>query len=284
MRVVLGVVLAAVLSVPGVAVAEHQAPPPNDRVDDAVVVASLPFEEDIDASAATTAPEEPVGCFEDSGATLWYRLLPEDDVTVDISTAGSHYDTTLDVFEDGQQGDQPLDCDDNGVGSVISSRLQLDLSGGSSYLLRVAEAFGEIGHEQHLRLSVQEYEPFTASHRFHPVGEVWPSGEVWIRHASFCNDTSESEIHLRMTQDIGPGQGEASSVWSPFYCYRGEAGPIEKLTADGYAILTVRPDSGTFTPGPAIIEADVGSCSYGRYQECVDHDYTVQVLLLPRDA
>src|SRR3954469_312907 len=72
------------------------APPPNDDFDAATVISSLPFSDGIDTSPATTAADAPYCA--GTGASVWYRFTPTQDVDVQADTFGSSYDTTLSAF------------------------------------------------------------------------------------------------------------------------------------------------------------------------------------------
>lgn len=277
--VVLSLLIGACLT--GTAGAAHPGPPANDRLADAHVISALPFDDDSDASGATTEPSEPAGCFAESGGSLWYRFSPAEDVKVDISTRLSMYDTTLDVFEVGR-ADRPVDCDDNGLStSEEQSRLQVQLAGGSSYLLRVG-ALGEIGHDQRLLLSVRTYEPFAADHTFHPVAQVLQDGTAHVQQAASCNDESESALAVTMVQGAGPLTSRATILFHPYYCSRGVAPSANPLNTDAYSVLTIEPDQGAFTAGPATIHANIRSCSGGRYAECTSFSRTSTIVLKPR--
>lgn len=256
-------------------------PPAHDQVEDATVIAALPFTDDVDVSGATTTHGEPVGCYPEAGNSVWYRFSPAEDVKVDLSTRQSHYDTTVELFEVAR-GDEPLDCDDNGSSSGTESRLQAEMRAGSSYLLRVSEASGDIRPDQHLRLSVRQYEPFSYEPRFYPVGQVFPSGEVYLRQSAQCNDESESSMLLTLTQGAGALRVEDTQHLSPGYCSPGPDSLSRRLDPDGYGTSTVEPETGGFLPGPATIQFVARSCSYGRYAECVDVSREHQVVLRPR--
>lgn len=282
MRVLAVAVLLAVGLVPGVAAADHPAPPRNDGVEDATVISSLPFTDDVDASGATVASDEPDGCISDPRNTLWYRITPQNDVKIDISTAGSHFDTIVEVFHANDLR-WPIDCDDDGAGGgETAARLQMDLVGGTTYLLRAAAAFADAGHDQHLRLSVRKYEPFKSTHQFGMVAEVADDGEVSIRHGATCNEVSESVVLVVVTQGAGPLESTASIETHPFYCRPATRGPVDTVLDDGYAILTTKADRGSFHPGPVTIKSTVRSCSYGRYRECVRQEISTSALLVPR--
>ena len=72
------------------------AAPSNDRVNRATPVSSLPFQDVLNTSAATTSMNDPV-CV-GQGPTVWFRYRASQDGPVTADTFGSDYDTTLSVY------------------------------------------------------------------------------------------------------------------------------------------------------------------------------------------
>ena len=72
------------------------AAPPNDCVNRATTVSSLPFQDVLNTSASTTAMNDPacVG----QGPTVWFRYRAPQDGPITANTFGSDYDTTLSVY------------------------------------------------------------------------------------------------------------------------------------------------------------------------------------------
>ena len=70
--------------------------PPNDDLDAATIVMTLPFIDAVNTVDATTASGDPGACRANN--SVWYRLTPDPDVTVNITAAGSSYDAILGVF------------------------------------------------------------------------------------------------------------------------------------------------------------------------------------------
>ncbi len=66
----------------------------SDECATATVIPSIPFEDTVDTTAATTNPADPsLSCngngAQTDGNTVWYQWTPSEDITVNISTAGS---------------------------------------------------------------------------------------------------------------------------------------------------------------------------------------------------
>ena len=107
-------------------------PPANDDVADAFLLDPLPYSDAYLTGAASTEPGEPQPCGE-TGATVWYRITPDEDVVVDIDTFGSTFDTVLAVYAG--DGLAPVDCNDDS-GATLQSRVVFDAAAGTTYLMQ----------------------------------------------------------------------------------------------------------------------------------------------------
>ena len=120
-------------------------PPPctaNDNINSAVIVSSLPFTSSVvDTTCATTAPNDPIvscGGFATHSNSVWYRLTPGENMSINITTNGSEYDTVLAVFT-GEPGFlDEVDCDDDG-GELQSLIQFLPVSAGATYWIEVTD-------------------------------------------------------------------------------------------------------------------------------------------------
>jgi DNA-binding beta-propeller fold protein YncE len=68
----------------------------NDDFANAKVVQGVPFSDNVDTRAATSAPDDP-WCYW-QGNTVWYSFTPAESMPLDISTAGSNYTTSISVY------------------------------------------------------------------------------------------------------------------------------------------------------------------------------------------
>ncbi|MEJ2147676.1 MAG: hypothetical protein P8020_21365 [Acidobacteriota bacterium] len=121
-------------------------PPANDDFDDAAVVGrrQLPFLDLVDTSEAQIQTDEPAtqcGSTEKplQSASVWYRL--NNDLTIpldiDLSTAGSEFDTVVQVYSEEGSALTPLACDD-GSESGARASLTFRAEPGRSYPVKVA--------------------------------------------------------------------------------------------------------------------------------------------------
>lgn len=112
--------------------------PAHDNLADARRVGALPYQDECNLALATAEP------FEDDGsASVWYRLAPTADGRLSIDTAGSDFDTYVELFPAGIEPDQlsarrlGANDDDNRDSSGTTSYLEYDARAGEELLLRV---------------------------------------------------------------------------------------------------------------------------------------------------
>jgi hypothetical protein len=83
-------------------------PPTNDDFDDAVVVGTLPFEDEVRNDAASTAPDDP-GCAK-SGKTVWYTWTAPEALWVKVDTTASEFLTSASVYTGSRDALTPIAC------------------------------------------------------------------------------------------------------------------------------------------------------------------------------
>jgi hypothetical protein len=126
--------LTAALLLSGAAVARAQ--PANDDIANATPITSLPFDDSLDTTEATMAPDDP-DCF-GNGPTVWYTFTPTEDVSllVDAQT-DTTYDSTLSVYTGTPGNLTQLACSDS---SVV-----FEADAGTTYWFMVGSFFSEFG-------------------------------------------------------------------------------------------------------------------------------------------
>jgi hypothetical protein len=124
----------------------HAAPPANDDCTTPTVIGSLPFTETIDVSSATGALTDPVlYCQEETydpwGRSVWYSFTAgAEDAFLEVSTAGSDYDTLVAVHA-GTCGDTTLlECSDDAPTLGQASRGYVAVAAGETVLIEVVRA------------------------------------------------------------------------------------------------------------------------------------------------
>ena len=120
--------------------------PANDMWTSARSVAEFPFAAGAETRWAGVEVDEPaVGCGGISN-TVWYSVTPARDLTVDIDTRGSDFDTMLGLWRlDGVELVR-VGCNDNVSETDTSSALSRTLSAGETYFAQVGGASGTTGN------------------------------------------------------------------------------------------------------------------------------------------
>ena len=108
------------------------APPTNDDIAGATVVASLPYTDALNTSEATVEGTEPTyDCGWNVGKTVWYNYTPGSTGDVVVNTKGSNFSTVVHVFE--ASGMIPVDCNAEGWdGNVLFTA-----TAGTTYLISI---------------------------------------------------------------------------------------------------------------------------------------------------
>jgi len=115
-------------------------PPPNDDFDHAVLVTSLPYQQTLDTTGATTATDDPnMGCGAGVNAnTVWYRLVPSFSGLVETNTFSSNYDTVLAVFTGTRGSLNQIVCNGD-AGGTLQSQVVFEVETDQTYYLEVAD-------------------------------------------------------------------------------------------------------------------------------------------------
>lgn len=94
----------------------------------------------IGADATLSEPQE--SCeFNNTGVSnsVWYSFTPCTSGTISLDTIGSDYDTVLSVFSGTCAAPVQVACDDDGGGNLTSRLLNVPVTGGTAYLIKVAD-------------------------------------------------------------------------------------------------------------------------------------------------
>jgi hypothetical protein len=71
--------------------------------------------------------------------SVWYSWTPCTSGTISLDTIGSDYDTVLSVFSGTCASPTQVACDDDGGGGVASQLVNVPVTGGTAYLIKVAD-------------------------------------------------------------------------------------------------------------------------------------------------
>jgi hypothetical protein len=145
------VLMVATLAAPAAAMAAG--PPANDDWANASMISAIPYSDAVDTTEATTTGDTFNYCGGGSN-TVWYRVELSVDARVEISTAGSDFDTVIDLYEwiDPPGAFAPRGCDDN-AGPSGTSRLVADLTADQPYAIMASSVSGQPGGNLSLALS-----------------------------------------------------------------------------------------------------------------------------------
>lgn len=115
-------------------------PPANDDFNDALLITSLPYQDSVDTSGATVAPDDPdMGCGAGVNSnTVWYRFSASSSQLVEANTFGSDYDTVLAVFTGTRGALNWIACNDDTAGT-LRSQLLFEAEAGRTYYVEVAD-------------------------------------------------------------------------------------------------------------------------------------------------
>jgi len=247
-------------------------PPANDDFDNAVEIASLDYTADQDASAATTAADDPIfTCV--SGKkynTVWYRYTASQAENLTIDTFGSNYDTILAVWTGARGSLASVGCNDDAV--VLQSALQIAATEGETYYIEIADFSGSGGQ---LTLNVSRRTCYTLTTGVNPGG----SGSVNANPAPNCAGsqyTSGTLVQLTAT----PNRGYTFANWSGDASGSSNPVPVIMDAAKSVTANFTRQAPGAFdkiTPADGTADSHIRTTlSWGassgarRYEVCID--------------
>lgn len=117
-------------------------------------IASLPFQDTVDTSAATSAADDPVTCAASQGSnSIWYSLTAPANTWIGVDSSESNYDTVLSVYSGACGALNPVACNDDFAGAANNPNravLVFQAALGATYLI---EATGK-GAGGSLRLKI----------------------------------------------------------------------------------------------------------------------------------
>lgn len=121
--------------------AVEPAPPPNDDIEDAIVVDALPFTSTVDTASATTdlSPPDPAGCF-GNRHTVWYAFTPTTDGRFTIRATGPATVYAISVYTGTPGNLSQVACADQ-------AELSFDAEAGVTHFIMLAAQEGFAGGE-----------------------------------------------------------------------------------------------------------------------------------------
>ncbi len=207
-------------------------PPPNDNLADAVDIAALPFEHEVDLSEATTEPDELSASCGGYGAnrhSAWYRYQPADAGRVPIRATYATFNVVVSVWTGAAHPLQRVVCSND----VETTPLLLDVAGGETFYIKV-EGYADFGGR--LRLVVDEAMPIPPPPDNDDLANAMAITSLPFRHFV---DTSEATVE---PDEAMPGCGYGQDRHSVWYRFESESGvrlPIRVEGATFDAVVSV---------------------------------------------
>jgi N-acetylneuraminic acid mutarotase/PKD repeat protein len=126
--------------------------PANDNFTEATLVTMLPFSDVVDISSATTEPDEPSYCAY-SPQTIWYKLTPTADATIQVNVEGNGFNTVLTFYQQTGPGFGGL----SEINCIVDGRSQnFRVQAGETYYIQAGSTSTASGE---LHLSLEEISP-----------------------------------------------------------------------------------------------------------------------------
>ena len=116
--------------------------PANDACQNARLIPSVPFREDLDTRSATGSASDPISCSagRDSNS-VWYAITASTQTVYGVDTILSDYDTVVSVYTGSCGALTPVRCSDDfgsAIGSANRSLLTFPVQAGVTYLIEVS--------------------------------------------------------------------------------------------------------------------------------------------------
>jgi hypothetical protein len=114
------------------------AAPGNDDITNATVIPSLPFDDTLDSSTATTAPDDP-SCGD--AASVWYSFTADADVHMAVRASSDHFGFPfLSVYTGSPGSLTQLGCNSANeiAGQLVPAQIVLDATAGTTFYIMVA--------------------------------------------------------------------------------------------------------------------------------------------------
>jgi hypothetical protein len=135
-------------------------PPPNDDFDQATVVSSLPFTNELDTTDASQASDDPSDCGVAGGQkSVWYVFTPSHDLKVQADTYGSDYETSITAYTGVRGSLSFVPACSGKAGGLLYNQLVVSLREGVTYYFEIfvfSGAEAPAGGGQKLRFNVHD--------------------------------------------------------------------------------------------------------------------------------
>jgi Zn-dependent metalloprotease len=124
---------------------DHYPPPPapaNDDFNFPTIISSVPYTTSQNIAGATTAIDDPsFSCVSGQKSnSVWYRYTPAANVTLNLDTFGSNFDTVLAVWTGSRGSLTSVACNDDAAGGV-QSQVSFGAAAGVNYYIEAASFY-----------------------------------------------------------------------------------------------------------------------------------------------
>ena len=191
-------------------------PVAGDDFDAATQIGSTPYANTLDVSRATAAADDPTDCF-GNASSVWYAYTPTVSGLLDISTAGSDYDTALGVYTGSRGALTPVACNDDDAG--VTSDVSFEATAGVTYYILAVAAWGSTpGTLQLSALLTPPPPPLTLIFSYDPKAVVdAQAGTAVVTGTLKCSRSVRATISVSLGQQLGssaPRTGAGKGVVS----------------------------------------------------------------------
>jgi len=267
-RAVAGAV-AALLAIFVPAPAASAAPPGNDEVRRARVIAAIPSRFPVDTTNATRNEATDVGCVGEH--SVWYRFTPKTTVVGRGITLGSQFDTILAVFAGTPAPSRQVACSDD-VSDGVWSAVQVRFVAGRTYYIALssccvggdAEGQEAVGGKATLRLYLPRPLAISAPLRRARAGDV--SGRALFGGTVRCSNPATFSVGISVSQRVGSGVARGTA----------EIGGSCGRTRHAWQLSVDSDTAVAFRPGGAVITVD-RFVSDGISAKATSHTFVIQL-------
>jgi hypothetical protein len=227
-------------------------PVANDGFDAATVIGALPYDADQTVAGATGALDDPDCTGLGKRASVWYSVTPQSAGTLDVSTAGSGYNTVLAAYSGPRGALEQRACNDDIDAFTLQSHVAFPAQAGVTYhLLVTAAGQGPLGT---LHLAVRLIlPPPTLKVAYDPQAVVDEStGEVVLTGTATCSRALRARVTANLGQQLGNSPYRTGSGTVVFAC--AGKGPT------AFTIVVASTSDPGLSDGPAAVKLIATAC------------------------
>ncbi|BAP56873.1 CHU large protein [Thioploca ingrica] len=162
------------------------AAPPNDNLNTALTIKTLPYTHQQDTvDASNEANEVAPRCSTEAKNSVWYQYAPTSNQDIVFNTLGSSYDTVLSVWQGKTHPLTPISCNDENS-STPQSQVRVHLEKDTTYYLNVSGYTGDSGT---LILNAELVNKLTNNNRDKAI-KIVPNTDLFYSHTQATEGAS----------------------------------------------------------------------------------------------